>query len=95
MSAVRSPQEMEQEAERLNNCRLVYFERQGTTDRWIGPAGEQRHNEARINVKPLTHVQPAPGIEIHAHDGEHYLIPANFKGTWLEVISPKGVQLIE
>ena len=81
------------EAQRLQNCGLVYHERQINGQCWIGPP--ERHPSAfgRVKVLPLSDVVPRPNMLIHAH-GEKYQLPHDFKGTWFDVVSPTGKELI-
>jgi len=77
---------------RLKNCGLVWREDQSDSHRWVEPA-PTRH-EGRIKTLPLFMVKPVAGLEIHALDGERYVLPKDFKGDWFLVTSPKGVALI-
>lgn len=77
---------------RLKSCGLVQYDDQLSSKRFIAPAGKRF--DSRVQVLPLYMVKPKPGMEIEAIDGEKYVLPADFKGDWFEVTSPKGVRLI-
>ena len=83
----------ESETERLTNCGLVYHIRQRDQFCWVGPPERRLDGEPIVRVLPLVQAQPTPNLEIRAH-GEIYLLPYNFKGTWFDVESSKGVRLI-
>ena len=80
---------------RLQNCGLLYHENQSTNKGYVGPP-ERRitGNGPRFTATPLTRVQPKPGMEIHATDGEAYTLPLSFTGNWFDVVSPKDKALI-
>lgn len=79
---------------RLKRCGLVFYEDQLSGERWVAPPAARETEQARIKVLPLFMVKPVPGMQITATDGEKYLLPADFKGTWFDVVSPKGKELI-
>jgi hypothetical protein len=87
-----APTSAEEESNRLKTCGLVWREDQADSRRWVEPA-PTRH-QGRIKTLPLFMVKPKPRLEIHALDGERFLLPKDFKGSWFDVKSPKGIPLI-
>lgn len=77
---------------RLKRCGLVYNEGQLTGQKWVAPPGGTY--PGIVKVLPLYLAKPTPRLEITATDGEKYLLPADFKGDWFSIRSPKGVDLI-
>jgi hypothetical protein len=82
------------DADRLKGCGLAYHERQVDMFCWIGPPQRSYDGGSIVKVLPLTLAQPRPNMKIEALDGERYLLPHDFRGTWFDVTSPKGVSLI-
>lgn len=87
-----APTSAEEESNRLKSCGLVWREDQADSRRWVEPAATRR--EGRIKTLALFTIKPTPGLEIHALDGERFLLPKDFKGDWLSIKSPKGKELI-
>lgn len=80
---------------RLKACGVVYHENQTTSKGYVGPPERRLAGVGpKFTVLPLSRVQPKPGMEIHAADGEAYTLPLNFTGNWFAVRSPKGVPLV-
>lgn len=81
---------------RLKACGVAYHENQTTSRGYVGPPVHRLDGAGpKFTVQPLNRVEPKPGMEIHATDGEKYTLSLNFAGTWFDVVSPKGKRLIE